>query len=68
MDIYVAELDETGKIAAVWVKQDSAFGPGVFDPQKHKFDPKSPHQFAGACRAEIERWMVSKTQETTHTL
>ncbi len=68
MDIYVAELDEAGKIAAVWVKQDGALGPGVFDPQKHKFDPKSPRQFAGASRAEIEKWIVAKTQQTSQTL
>ena len=66
MDIYVAELDETGKIAAVWVKKDGARGPGLFDPRKHTFNPKSQQQFAGASRHEIECWIATKTQQSEH--
>lgn len=64
MDIYVAELDEAGKIAAVWVKKDGARGPGLYDARKHTFNPKSQQQFAGASRREIESWIAAKSQQS----
>ena len=60
MDMYVAELDETGKIAAVWVKKDGARGPGLFDPRKHSFDPRTPHHVSGAPRDEIAKWIAGR--------
>ena len=45
---YIAELDESQEICAVWVKEKSARGPYVFDPQKHILNPKTVSGYSGA--------------------
>ena len=54
---YIAELDETKNIAAVWVKQSASRGAAVFDPNKHIFDPLPSDSYFGAPRGEIESWI-----------
>ncbi|WP_377511618.1 hypothetical protein [Octadecabacter sp. R77987] len=48
MDSYIAEMDDTNRIAAVWVTTKTARGPSVFDLGKHIFDPRQPAEFSGA--------------------
>lgn len=62
MDRYIAELDETNRIAAVWVESKTARAPRVFDPKRHKFDPQHPAEFSGAPRDDIVSWLDTKNQ------
>ncbi len=57
MDYYIAELDDKNRIAAVWVKKNTARGPRVFDPKKHIFDPQTASDFVGAPKTDIVRWL-----------
>jgi hypothetical protein len=59
MTIYIAELDETQKIATVWIKEKSARGPKVYDPQKHVFDATSATGFFGASQNDIATWIAA---------
>lgn len=65
MDRYIAEMDETNRIAAVWVMKETARGPSVFDPRRHLFDAQRPAEFWGAPRKEIVRWLATKSRETS---
>lgn len=58
MTHYIAELDETQKIAAVWVKKKAARGPSVFDPEKHIFAPAPDDNFSGAPQKLIGSWIA----------
>lgn len=62
MALFVAELDERGRIAAVWVKDSLARNPTIFDPKKHFFDKNLPSEFHGAPRAEMERWLANSSK------
>ena len=53
MDRYIAEKDESNRIAAVWIMKKTARGPSVFDPRRHIFDPRQPAEFSGAPQNEI---------------
>ncbi|MEL6551406.1 MAG: hypothetical protein AAFQ54_14290 [Pseudomonadota bacterium] len=59
MNIYVAELDENCRIAAVWVRHHEARGPSLFDPRKHIFDPRPGDVFSGAPRDDVVKWIKS---------
>lgn len=59
VDIYIAELDENSRVAAVWLKQKMARGTIVFDPKKHVFDPRASNEFCGAPREDIVKWLGS---------
>lgn len=61
MTYYIAELDEVQKIAAVWVKEETARGPSVFDPGKHVFDTDAASGFLGAPQESIAAW-IAKAQ------
>ena len=64
MTIYIAELDETQKIATVWIKEKSARGPKVYDPKKHVFDVTSASGFFGASQDDIATW-IADSQNTS---
>lgn len=59
MNIFVAELDEEHRVAAVWIKKKKARSPSVFDPNKHIFDPQISDEFSGAPREDIVRWLAT---------
>ena len=63
---YIAELDESQEICAVWVKEKSARGPYVFDPQKHILNPKTVSGYSGAQKEKIEEW-ISKSLQRSRT-
>ena len=63
MDIYVAELDEEHRVAAVWIKRKKARSPSIFDPNKHMFDPQVSDEFLGAPREDIVRWLRAEKLE-----
>lgn len=60
MNCYIAELNETGRVEAVWVKSQNARAPRVYDPVKHIFDPTSRNEFCGAPKDDIVNWLTSK--------
>lgn len=60
---YIAELDESQEIAAVWVKEKAARGPSVFDPQKHIFDANMASGYYGAPKERIEHWISGVQQQ-----
>lgn len=62
MDVYVSELDDTNRIAAIWVKKNGSRGPSVFDPRKHLFEPRETDRFDGAPREDIVTWLSVKQQ------
>ena len=64
MDRYIAELDETKRIAAVWMVTENGRRARVFDPAKHKFDPLRPAEFSGAPQIEIVNWMDTATRKS----
>ncbi len=64
MDRYIAEIDEANSITALWIMKETARGPSVFDPRKHKFDPQRPAEFSGAPREEIVSWLDTKNQRS----
>lgn len=57
MTYYIAELDETQQVVAVWIKEKTSRGPRVFDPKKHIFDDTSQAEFFGAPKEKILRWI-----------
>jgi len=57
MTQYIAELDETQQVVAVWIKEDTARAPRVFDPKKHIFDTTNAAEFCGAPKEKIETWI-----------
>jgi hypothetical protein len=59
MTCYIAELDETQQVIAVWIQEKSARSPRVFDPRKHIFDDTKPAEFSGAPKEKIRNWIVS---------
>lgn len=59
MTYYIAELDETQQVIAVWIKEETDRGPRVFDPRKHRFDTTQPGEFFGAPKEKIQNWMTS---------
>ena len=63
MNCYVAELDETNRIAAVWVKERKARGPRIFDPKKHRFDPQLANDFVGAPQNDIVSWLTAASRK-----
>ncbi len=58
MTQYIAELDESQQIAAVWVKEKAARGPSVFNPKKHTFTPAPDDIFSGAPKKLIGIWIA----------
>lgn len=64
MTHYIAELDESQEIAAVWVKEKAARGPTVFDPQKHIFDANTASGYFGAPREKIAHWIARYQQQS----
>lgn len=60
MITYIAELDDTQRIVAVWIKNETARGPCVFDPRKHIFDDRSETEFCGASKDQIVGWMSAQ--------
>lgn len=59
MTDYIAELDESLQIAALWFKTPDSRAPRVFDPERHSFDPGNATRFLGASRQEILDWIAS---------
>lgn len=57
MTYYIAELDETQQIVAVWIKEKTSRAPRVFDPNKHIFDGTSQAEFFGAPKEKIKGWL-----------
>lgn len=57
MTQYIAELDDTKEVIAVWIKEDTARAPRVFDPKRHIFDTTSSAEFFGAPKEKIETWL-----------
>ncbi|OJI94570.1 hypothetical protein LY10_00135 [Planktotalea frisia] len=64
MTHYIAELDESQEIAAVWVKEKAARGPTVFDPQKHIFDANTASRYFGAPKEKITHWIAGAQQQS----
>lgn len=64
MDKYIAELDETKHIAAVWVKKKNARGPSVIKPGKNIIEPRMSDEFVGATRDDIVSWINVRKQTT----
>lgn len=64
MDCYIAELDETSRISAIWVKRKKGRGPSVYDPKKHIFDPKSSNEFVGASKKDIVKWLADASAKS----
>jgi len=58
MDVFVAELDETSAIEALWVKYSEARSPSLFDPIRDAFDPSPQATFFGAKREDILEWIA----------
>jgi len=58
MTTYIAELDETLQVSAVWIKETSARAPRVFDPQRHAQIDATAAEFHGAPREKIQRWIA----------
>ncbi|OSQ63018.1 hypothetical protein MCRY_06585 [Marivita cryptomonadis] len=58
MTYYIAELDETQQVIAVWIKQKSARAPRVFDPRKHIFDDTNSAEYFGAPKESIQNWIA----------
>lgn len=58
MTYYIAEVDETQQVVAVWVREKAARAAHVFDPQKHKFDVDRATGFSGASKEDIGKWVV----------
>jgi hypothetical protein len=57
--LYVAETDEKGRVACVWVADHSSRGAHVFDPEKHIFDPVEPAEFSGVDRQQMLAWFAT---------
>lgn len=68
MTCYIAELDEAQEIAAVWVKEKTARGSSVFDPNKHIFDAESASGFIGAPKERIAAWIAHAQLRSPATL
>lgn len=62
MTYYIAEIDEKQQITAVWVKEKTARGASVYDPNKHVFDSDSASGFFGASRRDIGNWLAKTSQ------
>ncbi|MCI5110062.1 MAG: hypothetical protein MRY75_05865 [Marivita sp.] len=58
MTYYIAELDEAQQVVAVWIKEDTARSPRVFDPRKHIFDTNGTAEFSGAPKEKIQNWIA----------
>lgn len=58
MTYYIAELDETQQVIAVWIKEKTARAPRVFDPRKHIFDDAAGAEFFGAPKEKIRNWIA----------
>jgi hypothetical protein len=63
MPDYIAELDEKQSIVAVWVKERSARGPRVFDPNEHIFDANTASGYFGAPKEKIAHWIAGARQQ-----
>lgn len=61
MTDYIAEIDESQQVIAVWIKEKTARAPRVFDPAKHIFEDKKSDEFFGAPKDKIRTW-IAKTQ------
>lgn len=57
--IFVAETDEYGAVACVWVSDPMARGPRIFDKRLHqaKLDTAA---FFGAPKHQIAAWLASE--------
>ena len=45
--LYIAETDESGEIACIWIGGRRKSSARVFDPKRHKYDPREPAAFHG---------------------
>ena len=58
--LYVAETDENGTIACVWVAADGKRVVRPFDPRRHVFDRAQRADFVGARPSAIGSWMAAR--------
>lgn len=65
MTDYIAELDETQQIIALWIKEKNDRAPQVFDPKKHVFDHRTARSFHGAPQKDIEDWIARSSSAKT---
>lgn len=56
---FIAETDEHGAIACVWVADPNTRGPRIFDPKLHS-DKIQSAETAGASRQQIASWVASR--------
>lgn len=54
--IYIAETDENGHVACVWVANRKAKSVRVFDPERHIFTDDTV-EFVGSSREKIGAWI-----------
>ncbi len=55
----IAETDEHGAVACVWVADPETRGPRIFDPRLHS-DKIQSAETAGASRQQITSWVASR--------
>lgn len=54
--IYIAETDDTGRIACVWIAAEKQRSARLFDPSKHRFDLSNETEITGASRPDVIAW------------
>ncbi|MEL7180102.1 MAG: hypothetical protein AAFN63_09745 [Pseudomonadota bacterium] len=61
--LFIAETDENGALACVWVADPAARKLSVFDAKLHS-DKLHTAEIAGASRRQIASWVASRFLET----
>jgi hypothetical protein len=59
--LYVAETNDEGHIAWIWIAQAGQRSSKPFDPAKDRFDPSRRAEFAGAGQMAIRSWLAAST-------
>ncbi|WP_270727666.1 hypothetical protein [Shimia sp. Alg240-R146] len=60
--LYVAETDEFGELACVWVRPKGAKSARVFNPSKDSYDPQKAANFSGSAAANIIGWLKAQSE------
>lgn len=57
--LYIAEMDEDGRVVWVWVARTHTRAARPFIPTFDKFDPTVPAEFSGAQPKAIMSWLAT---------
>lgn len=59
---YIAETDDRGEVAWVWVDSEGQKSVRPFDGKRHKFDRSAAAAYSGAQRDVIEAWLAGQSK------